>query len=179
MQVVIPYPPVLEYAADRLQMRREFKKYMTLIQSIALLHQHQREVKVASFGEYVEVKPSDVSLANDLVRAFFPYSVDELAPHTRRFASELARYVESSGGVASFNRKEIRDFTGWSDWHVRKCLDQLEDLEYVRRCSGRQGAQVVYEFVADASQDAPRLGELTDPAELDSLLGKWNREHAQ
>lgn len=174
VKVVNPYAPVLQYDTDRLQMRREFTKYMTLIQSIALLHQHQRPMKQASFGEYVEVVPSDIALANDLARTFFLNSVDELAPHTRGFAEVLSQFVKQNGGVATFSRKEVRDYSGWSDWNVRKCLDQLEELEYVRRATGKQGTQVSYEFVSDALEDAPKLGTLTDPACLDELLTQWN-----
>jgi len=174
VKVVNSYAPVLQYDTDRLQMRREFTKYMTLIQSIALLHQHQRPMKQASFGEYVEVVPSDIALANDLARTFFLNSVDELAPHTRGFAEVLSQFIKQNGGVATFSRKEVRDYSGWSDWNVRKCLDQLEELEYVRRATGKQGTQVSYEFVADALEDAPKLGALTDPACLDELLAQWN-----
>jgi hypothetical protein len=165
--VVNPYAPVLTYPAHKLQMRREFKKYMTLISCIALLHQHQRPLKEhPEFGSYIEVEPSDVDLANELVREFFPLSVDELAPHTRRFSKEISRLVESKGGDCVFTRKEIRDFSGWSDWHVRKALDQLEDLEYLRRLQGRQGSLVSYELLVDASLEKVEELELTSSDSL-------------
>ena len=45
LKVVNPYAPSLVYPDERLQMRREQKKYLTFIKTIALLHQHQREIK--------------------------------------------------------------------------------------------------------------------------------------
>ncbi len=102
------------------------------------------------------MEPSDVELANDLVKTFFPLSVDELAPHTRKFAKEINGLVESKGGECVFTRKEIRDFSGWSDWHIRKALEQLEDMEYVRKTSGKNGSLITYELLVDASDE---LGE--------------------
>lgn len=47
--------------------RREQKKYLALINAIALLHQHQRDVKRAARSdveiEYVEVTIEDIALA--------------------------------------------------------------------------------------------------------------------
>jgi len=45
MEVINNHAPYLDYAVDRLQMRRELKKYFTLIESIALLRQYQKTAK--------------------------------------------------------------------------------------------------------------------------------------
>jgi DNA primase len=51
LAVVNPYVEQLTYPSDRLMHRREQKKYLALINAIALLHQQQREVKRAARGE--------------------------------------------------------------------------------------------------------------------------------
>jgi len=174
LAVVNPYAPVLHYPASRLQMRREFKKYMTLINCIALLHQYQRPVhKHPDFGEYIEVMPSDIALANELVQEFFGLSVDELAPHTRRLAQEIMGLVKSKEGECVFSRKELRDFSGWSDWHIRKALEQLEEMEYIRRISGKNGSTIRYELMEDATQDHALELKLTSPEELEALLARY------
>jgi hypothetical protein len=72
LTVVNPYVEQLTYPSDRLMHRGEQKKYLALINAIALLHQHQREVKRAARGdvelEYVEVTIADIALANELAR---------------------------------------------------------------------------------------------------------------
>ena len=162
LEVVNDYAPFLEYPFDRLQMRREFKKYMTLIDSIAILHQHQRPVKhyLSDDGkkiEYIEVTPQDIALANELVLEFFPNAIDELAPHTRKFAEEISRYIKDKEGSTAFTRKQIREFSGWSDWNVRKALEQLEKLEYIRKISGVNGSLMQYSVIDDATKDRRRL----------------------
>jgi DNA primase catalytic core len=75
LAVVNPYVEQLTYPSDRLSSRREQKKYLALINAIALLHQHQREVKRATRGdvevEYVEVTIDDIALANELARTSY------------------------------------------------------------------------------------------------------------
>jgi len=70
-------------------------------------------------NKYIEVAVEDIALANKLVLEFFPYSIDELAPHTRNFCYEIRKYVEAKGGEATFTRKQIREFSGWNDWPIR------------------------------------------------------------
>ena len=47
--------------------RRDHMKFLTLIEAIALLHQHQREIKTATRDgktlEYIEATADDVKLA--------------------------------------------------------------------------------------------------------------------
>jgi hypothetical protein len=63
-------------------------KYLTLIRTIALLHQHQRERKTVVHNgatvEYIEVTKDDIALANKLAHEVLGRSLDELPPQTRR-----------------------------------------------------------------------------------------------
>jgi DNA primase catalytic core len=174
LKVVNPYAPALTYPDERLQMRREQKKYLTLIDSIALLHQHQREIKRARRGdvevEYVEVKPQDIALANALARQVLGRSLDELAHPTRQLLKHL---VELSRGrqPRRFTRPEVRQATGWTDWQVRVHLGQLIDLEYAVVASGRNGQRMTYEllFDGDPEEDGRYLAGLVDVGNLPQL----------
>ena len=71
--------------------RRDHMKFLTLIETIALLHQHQREIKTDTrHGETLEyilkATKDDVKLARELVRQVLAPSLDELPAHTRRLA---------------------------------------------------------------------------------------------
>jgi DNA primase catalytic core len=171
LKVVNPYAPSLAYPDERLQMRREQKKYLTLIKAIALLHQHQRDVKRARRGdvevEYVEVEPRDIALANALARQVLGKSLDELAHPTRQLLKHL---VELTAGQEPrrFTRHDVRGRTGWTDWQVRVHLGQLIDLEYVVVASGRNGQRMTYEllFDGDPEEDARYLSGLVDAENL-------------
>src|SRR5208337_2398323 len=45
LAVVNPYADQLTFLSDKTRTRRDHEKYLTLIDAIALLHQHQRPVK--------------------------------------------------------------------------------------------------------------------------------------
>src|SRR6266511_485381 len=73
LRVVNPFHGEMTYPEERLIHRREQKKYLSLINAIALLKQHQRETKRAANDEveveYIEVTPDDIALANELAEA--------------------------------------------------------------------------------------------------------------
>jgi len=63
-------------------------KYLTLIRSVALLHQYQRPAKTVQHNgravEYIEVTLNDIAVANRLAHEILGRSLDELPPQTRR-----------------------------------------------------------------------------------------------
>jgi hypothetical protein len=175
LKVVNPYAPQLAYPDERLQMRREQKKYLTLIKTIALLHQHQREIKRASRHgievEYVEVIPSDIALANRLAREVLGLSLDELAHPTRLLLKHLLELTrDRKAGEKLFTRHDVRQATGWTDWQVRIHLGQLAELEYVVLACGRNGRRMTYELLFDGDPEENRryLAGLVDVADLRS-----------
>jgi hypothetical protein len=175
LKVVNPYAQALTYPDERLQMRREQKKYLTLIDSLALLHQHQREIKRARRGdvevEYVEVKPNDIALANRLARQVLGRSLDELAHPTRQLLKHLVDLTRGRE-APRFTRPEVREKTGWTDWQVRVHLGQLLDLEYAVVASGRNGQRMTYEllFDGDPEEDGRYLAGLVDVEKLPQLV---------
>jgi DNA primase catalytic core len=171
LRVVNPYAPSLVYPDERLQMRREQKKYLTLIKTIALLHQHQREVKRARRGdvevEYIEVEPRDIALANALARQVLGRSLDELAHPTRQLLKHLVE-LTARQEPRRFTRHDVRQATRWTDWQVRVHLAQLLDLEYVVVAAGRNGQRMTYEllFDGDPEEDQRYLAGLVDVENL-------------
>lgn len=174
IEVVNNFAPYLDYPFDRLQMRREFGKYMTLINTITLLHQYQRPQKTMQVnGEsvpYIEVTEEDIALANKLVLEFFPNSIDELAPHTRRLTGEIGKLIAKKEGEARFTRKELRDACGWNDYSIRQGLEQLCTLGYVGKVGGQNGVAYQYELLIDAGTEDRTSLFLTSVEELKKRL---------
>ncbi len=155
-------------------------KYLMLIRSIALLHQHQRPRKsVVHDGEtvaYIEVTLDDIALANRLAHEVLGRSLDELAPQTRRLLGHVDELVgksaaggDMSRGDVRFTRREVREHCGWSDFQVRTHLDRLVALEYVLVHRGGRGQSFVYELLWDAGPGVdgrPHLVGLVDVATL-------------
>ncbi len=177
--VVNPYARRLSFPDHRTRTRRDHVKYLTLIETVALLHQHQRAVKTVEHEgklvEYIEVTLDDVAVANRLAHQVLGRSLDELSPQTRRMLTLLDGMVAAacerlamSRKDFHFSRKEVRAATGWTDFQVRTHLEKLVALEYVLVHRGARGQSFVYELCYDGKgQDgAPFVMGLVEAATL-------------
>ena len=175
LAVVNPYADRLGFLDDRTRTRRDHQKYLTLIDAIAFLHQHQRPVKVAQAGgkaiEYVEVTPADIALANRLAHEVLGRSLDELPPQTRRLLGVVRAFVaERCAALAlrqsefRFTRRELRERASLSEAQLRLHLDRLVELEYLLAHRGQRGQSFVYELMFDGviADSAPRLPGLIE-----------------
>ncbi len=166
LRVVIPNAPSLAFPAGRLILRREQKKYLTLIKAIALLHQHQRRrqsVEIASEAiDYIEVSDADIALAQQLGAAILRRNVDELAPPSRSLLHAIRELVSTKMKAmkipheyAHLSRGEIQRATGLSYWHCRVYLGQLLEHEYLALVRGHQGKRHLYELLWEGEEDDP------------------------
>ena len=92
LHVVNPYAQQLTFLSDRTRTRRDHVKYLTLIRSIALLHQKQRPLKEKDGLHYIEVTLQDIAAANTLAHEVLGRSLDEQPPQTRRLLELLEQW---------------------------------------------------------------------------------------
>ncbi|MEQ1918228.1 MAG: transposase [Elusimicrobiota bacterium] len=180
LAVVNPYAEALTFRSESTRMRRDHAKYLTLIDSVVLLYQHQRQIKTAEVEgrqvEYVEVTIEDIEQANKLMSQVLGTASEELSGPARKLLDEIQKLVEEKAkeaGVAPaavhFLRRDIREYTGWSDSQIKAHIRQLEDLEYVRVSRGERGRTYRYELAAGAGR---RLPGLVDGVALRELVRK-------
>ncbi len=184
LPVVNPYALRLTFLDCQTRTRRDHEKYLTLIDAITLLHQHQRPTCRGLDGgetvEYLEVTLEDIEIANRLAAEVLGRSLDELPPQTRRFLADLDRLIAEDCGRLEvdrvdyrFTRRQVAEDTDWSYFQVRKHLDRLVELEYVVPHRGSRGQSFVYELVYDgAGEDGrPFLAQLIDVEALSRSSG--------
>jgi DNA primase len=158
--VVNPYARALTFLDDRTRTRRDHLKYLTLIKSIALLHQYQRPLKsITRNGQpvtYIEVTIEDIAMANRLAHQVLGRSLDELPPQTRRLlilidqmVSEACQQKKIDRADDRFTCKQMREYTGWSHTQVWVHLNRLVAYEYVAVHRSGRGNGVVYELLYD------------------------------
>jgi hypothetical protein len=157
-----PYADALTFPDERTRLRRDHEKYLTLIDTLALLHQHQREIKSAEHEgeriEYVEVTIGDIEIANRLAHEALGRSLDELSPQTRRLLGLVTAMVEAqcrdqqiTRSDHRFSRRDVRETTNWSNFQVKMHMHKLEELEYVLVHRGGRGQSFVYELLYDGA----------------------------
>lgn len=162
LNVVNPFAQHLTFLNDKTRTRRDHKKYLMLIRSIALLHQYQREIKrVHHQGneiEYIEVTLDDIETANKLAHDVLGRSLDELPPQTRRLLKLIHQYIETECEVhridqsdVRFTRKALRESTGWGNTQLKLHLARLVELEYLLIHGGHHQQRYQYELLYDGN----------------------------
>jgi hypothetical protein len=177
--VVNPYAPQLTFSDAQTRARRDHEKYLTLIEVIALLYQHQRERKTIERDgvslSYLEVTPQDIALANRLAAHVLGHSLDELPPQTRKCLTVLDRWVSAQSTQHHLERsdvrflaREVREVTGLGATQVKLHLRRLVELEYVLVHRAPRGQGVAYELVYEGQgrDGTPFLTGLIDVEQL-------------
>lgn len=158
--VVNPFADHLTFLDDKTRTRRDHMKYLTLIRAIALLHQHQRQVRTIEHRgkalRYIEVTESDITLANRLAHEVLGRTLDELPPQTRTLLSRIHRWVAAECERLAlrrcdlrFTRRQMRELTGWGDTQLKVHIGRLADLEYVLIHRMKVGQGHEYELLYD------------------------------
>ena len=178
--VANPFAEQLTFIDDKTRTRRDHMKYLTLIKTVALLHQYQRPVKTIQHNgqtlEYIEVIPSDIETANRLAHDVLGRSLDELPPQTKTLLKHIKAMVTEackSQGIDQahyrFSRRDIRNFTGWSDGQLKIHCIRLTDLEYLLVHRGGRGHSIAYELIYD--------GDLQNRKHLMGLIHTGNLQY--
>lgn len=179
LDVLNPYAQFLTFPDQTTRLRRDHEKYLTLIDTIAFLHQHQREVKRAQRAgdnnaqavEYIEATLADIALANRIAHDVLGRSLDELPPQTRR----LLKLVDGHVGAESqrqgvkradvrFSRRALREAIQLGDSQLKLHLARLVELEYLithRTKTGGFDFELVYDLGdADGVLRFPGLADI-------------------
>jgi len=188
--VVNPYAEALTFRSESTRMRRDHAKYLTLIDAIAFLHQHQRPIKTATVAggaiEYVEVTRDDIALANRLAHEVLGRSLDDLPPQTRRLLTLIVELVEARIAAQAiprdavrFTRRELREAVGWGDTQVKLHLSRLVEHEYL--IVHRHGPLFRYElaFDGDAAEAGRQLIGLIDVESMPTMADRSGVEGDQ
>jgi hypothetical protein len=176
LPVVVPGAGELAFPDSSTRHRRDHQKLLSVIASIALLHQHQRPQGTLDVAgtpvRYVEASADDVALGVQLCEQVLVRAADELSPPARRLLSLMGRRTTEHAGTSrlSFTRRELRELTGWSEHQVRVGLARLVALEYVAEQRDRPGRRHSY-VVAEDERAGPREGsrEVREPSSRGQL----------
>lgn len=177
VKVVNPFADGLTFLDDKTRTRRDHMKYLTLIQAIALLHQHQRPIRDVQHGHhivrYIEVEPSDIQLANQLASEVLGRTLDELPPQTRRLLHIVSAWAEEEctrlairRADLRFTRRQVRALTGWGDTQAKVHLARLASLEYllIHRVKAGQGYEYELLYAGEGESGERFLMGLSTPA---------------
>jgi len=158
LHVVNPFADRLTFLDDTTRTRRDHEKYLALIDAVALVHQHQREVKTGVVRgrrvDYIEATLDDIAMANRLASEALGRTLDELPPQTRRLLFLVDEMVGKDSKERDierescrFTRRQLREHTSFGNTQLKVHLRRLVDMEYLLVHSGGRGHSFVFELL--------------------------------
>ena len=154
--VLNPFAEAIKFSAQRIESRREHEKYLSLVEAVALLHQHQREIKRLPHNgrelDYIEVTREDLAEADRLMAVVSGQDAELSGPSRklldliREMVERRARELEVDPLAVQFNRRDIREYTGWSDNQIKAHIKRLEGLERLAVRAGERGRMYRYQL---------------------------------
>jgi DNA primase len=156
--VVNPFAPELQFHSGSTRSRRDHAKYLNLIRTIALLHQHQRTTKVVEHRghkvEFIEATQADVDLATKLAAEVL--SGDELPPPTvkvlhvvRDFVQTKATEMDIAPSEVKFTQRDVRAHVGLGHSQMKVHLARLVELEHLVVHAGGPRRRTIYTYDAN------------------------------
>jgi len=176
VQVLIPDEWVgkLSFYSRRISFKRHFKTYLSLLTTVALHRQYQKQVRTEKDSkgrrfDYIYADERDLSAANRLVQELFGDYKSSLNPVNRKLLEDIERFCQArlKGTTLKlyevlFCRREIREYCGWEHRPLRRAFEALLEMEYLTRVFGADRTRHLYRLAVDESQ-----AELFD-------LGLWS-----
>lgn len=159
--VVIPFADALTFPSAWLRTRRDYARFLNLIEVSAFLHQHQR----ARRGGAIVAEVADYAVAYDLAASVLSETLADLRTPLRLAYEQIRGLCDQGDG--SVSRRTIREALAVPDSTVRGWLQSLVDLEYLALVdAGQKGAGKAarYRLVEHAPSEARRVGLLTPEA---------------
>jgi len=183
--VINPWAEELTFGSTALAARRDHHKYLTLIDTIALLHQYQRDRSPmpedgsqksdlgsprSEIGAYITVTREDIALANRLAPALLGQPERRIAPQTRRVLETIRQCVchgtsDGTSAAGTFTRRTIRDLLGWSTTQTRMHIERLRSSGFIHLQQNHPGQPVQYQLLSHPLPPSKALG-LVDVATL-------------
>jgi DNA primase len=161
LPVVIPFADALTFPSAWLRTRRDYARFLNLVEVSAFLHQHQR----ARRGGAIVADVADYAVAYDLAASVLSETLADLRTPLRVAYDQIRTLCDQ--GEGSVSRRSIREALAVPDSTVRGWLQALVDLEYLALVdAGQKGAGKAarYRLVEHAPAEARRVGLLTPEA---------------
>jgi len=184
LKVHIPFQENLSFPAGWMRTRRDNKRFLSLIALVALLHQYQRKQKKTNTGElYIEATPADYKEAYQLAKGILKTNLSPLQKNGQEVLNNLWEMVKEKAKEDDvtlkkylFSRRQVREWTGYSEPRVRRGLTELAALEYVMPIGGGQGRAFRYRLCVATHEIDDCLAGLTTPEELFALTSSTSSD---
>jgi DNA primase len=185
VKVIIPFVDLIEFPQTWLRGRRDHDRFLSLIEGITFLHQHQRETNTEGGADYLVASLEDYAAAYDLAHQVFADNAGDLPKPAGDFLAQVETIVEAAANQANasisefwFNRRMIREATKLPDHQIKRLMREIEEMEYVQVQKAVQGGSFRYRLLPQKTTVAVLDGLLTPSAlaeKVEQVGQKWKQ----
>jgi len=176
LKVIIPYVDHIEFPAAWLRGRRDNDRFLSLIEGIAFLHQHQRQIGTENGADYIEANLEDYAMAHDLAHQVFAQAGSDIPKPVADFLTKMDSSMREAAAAANkevshftFSRRDVREAVQLPDYLVKLYMRQVEELEMIEVQRATRGGSFRYRLIKQRDLRATLQG-LSPPADL---AQKW------
>ena len=177
-KVEIPYSDKVQFPTYSMRSRRDFYRFLNLISCVALLHQYQRPILKTSEGiEYIQATLSDYEYAYKMIVGIVRDTYTPIQKESRDLFDlmltqvlKLSKQNKVPACDYAFTRRDVREWSHWSEWKTRHSLKELVGFELLQRVSGKNGRQFKYRLLSTENEFKGGVDDLITPQALEEKL---------
>ena len=148
LKAFIPFAKYISFPQESLRSRRDFERFLSLIQAVALFRQFQKDAKQTAGGEeYIVADLDDYRVAFDLGMKLFTATLSPISERTKDVL-RVCLQIESE----TFTREDVKRKAKDLEIHVsenrgtlaRQLGSLCEDVEALELVQGSQGKTCMY-----------------------------------
>ncbi len=159
--VLIPYADLIEFPTKPLRVRRDHPRFLSLIETSAFLHQHQRHTITLGQTEYIEATVDDYRTAHNLAVGLLPALIEALPP----MSEKLVEQAQANCQGTTFTVKHLEGWLKWDRKTVYKYVGEAVKAGHIEVASSGLGVPTRYRLNPDKPYERGRL-LLLSPEEL-------------
>jgi hypothetical protein len=145
-RVFIPYINLIKFPSKPLRVRRDFPRFISIMEVSAILHQYQREKKTIDGVECLIADIEDYAIAYSLGSTILTQTLRQISPKADQLIQAIKRHIDDSDENL-FKRREVAEFTKWDIKTVTKYINECLDLALIEIQAGGKGVAYQYSFV--------------------------------
>ncbi len=179
-EVFIPYAEIIVFSNyEKIRLRRDINKILTLIKSSALIHQNQRQKIIISDQEFIIATFGDYKMATDLFNSELSHLASGLPRNIIKFYEQVK--ADFFSGILDFDNskvtaKQAAETTGYAQTTCSIYLKELADAGYLTyEAEGRE-----YVYFPMVNEPKAVLNEITLEKIQEAKAGnqKYLEKHA-
>ena len=182
VRVDIPFAALIDFPRHLIRSRRDFPRFLALIQAVAFIHQAQRQTRKETIDgieqEYIEATVADYAIALAIAQRAILSAIDDLNAHARDILQRTVEWLRKAAAANGhkpeeivFTRHELVQSMGLDSRVVDKFAPNLHH-RYFQIVEGGQGKTYRYRLAsAEVAKDFTPMLNITTPEQLANKIG--------